>query len=584
MMVKTDKKTILYGIFIFFISFSYLTIWIWQGIDLTDSGYNLTKQWLVFNGNIENQLDLMFGSTFIGGLWNSIISGNYLIWAFLGSVLIGSLSVLLIYTILSNYFEKKKAFIAVVSIIPIAVVQIIKVPNYNDIPLLLFLLVIYFLIKAPLVNNKLSKFFLISAGIIYAILVISRFMLIVFLFFPLLLTIYNIFSKQNKIHWFKNSLLFLGGFVVGLTIIFLLLFKYGLLENYFANLYNFFLKRASIQADSINSETDVHSFKNILLTTIKYYYYVLIFTPITIIFLNIFSYLLIIKKDIIKDILVILFSILIILFALYYYVVRIYFIIFGLNIFLILLYLYKSKNKKTNFLLLISLYSQMIINIGSGIQNWTCMYLSSALSIVLLFKLGDFESSSYFKKVINFINLKKILLIILIVLGVITNYFNIYRDSSNRFELVHSFETDNLKCVFTTKDRADAIDEVIEKIKASVNKYDEVLLINSVPLLYYLTETRPVTKDPWPLLNIYSTDDFKNEMEEIFSKSPPEIVVVAKGSPRTDKEWPKNVDTIGVKSRYLEKLDYLYITIDKYNYELEWENKGFELYKKTGFQ
>jgi len=582
MMVKTDKKTILYSIFIFFISFSYLTIWIWQGIDLTDSGYNLTKQWLLFNGNIENQLDLMFGSTFIGGLWNSIISGNYLIWAFLGSVLIGSLSVLLVYTILSNYFEKKKAFIAVVSIIPIAVVQIIKVPNYNDIPLLLFLLVIYFLIKAPLVNNKLSKVFLISAGIIYAILVISRFMLIVFLFFPLLLTIYNIFSKQNKIHWLKNSLLFLGGFVVGLTIIFLFLFKYGLLENYFANLYNYFLNKASIQATSISSETDSHSFKNILLITIEYYYYVLIFTPITIIFLNIFSYLLVIKKNIVKDFLVILFSIFIIFFAFVYYA-GIYFIIFGLNIFLILLYLYKSKNKKTNFLLLISLYSQMIINIGSNIQNWTCMYLSSALSIILLFKLGEFESSSYFKKVINFINLKKFLIIILIFTGIITNFFNIYRDSSNRFELVHSFETDNLKCVFTTKDRADTIDEVIEKIKASVNKYDEVLLINSVPLLYYLTETKPITKDPWPL-NLYSTDVFKNEMEEIFSKSPPEIVVVAKGSPRMDKEWPKNVDTIGVQSRNLEKLDYLYITIDKYNYKLEWENKGFELYKKTGFR
>jgi len=107
--IMIKKREIFYRIFIFFITFTYLSIWIWQGIDLTDTGYNLTQQWLSLNGYPIRQLsELNLGSLFIGGLWNSLIDGNYLIWAYFGSVLIGSFSILIIFNILKNFFELKK--------------------------------------------------------------------------------------------------------------------------------------------------------------------------------------------------------------------------------------------------------------------------------------------------------------------------------------------------------------------------------------------------------------------------------------------------------------------------------------------
>ena len=311
----------------------------------------------------------------------------------------------------------------------------------------------------------------------------------------------------------------------------------------------------------------------------------MILLPVILVFLNISSYLKKISSRIVRYILFALYCLLIVwvifrYLGIYGYYNYVYYIIFCLNIFIILTCLSKSKDKKVNFILLLILYSQMIINFGSIVMNWTNMFLSTSLSIILLYKLGEVKFSDRFKSFTRFVNLKVVLIVILVILGVATNYFNIYRDSQNRLELNNSFKTDNLKCVFTTEERASAIDGVIEEICSDVEPLDEILCTNNIPMLYYLTETKPATKEPWAL-NFYTLDAFKEELTEIFTERPPRIVVIAKGSTRRDIEWPKNVEEIGVHSRNVEKLNFVYESICKYDYKLDWENEGFQLYKRN---
>ena len=264
------KRAISYKIILFTVVFGYLTIWIWQGIDLTDSGMHLTKQWMVFNGGVENQLDIVFGVSFIGGLWNSIIGGNYLIWAYFGSVLINSLSVLLVYLILCNFFNWRITFIAVLSITPLLVVPTIKVLNYNDIPLFLFLGVIYFMNRSLLAGSlKISNLFIIASGVVYSIAIITRLTLIIFILFPIILIIYNLYFRDLRIRWFKKSLFFVAGLFLGLSVIFLILYKYGLLKIYLENIYNTVFRGLLGGAAEEAPITFTHSLGGTIFSTLK---------------------------------------------------------------------------------------------------------------------------------------------------------------------------------------------------------------------------------------------------------------------------------------------------------------------------
>jgi len=463
------------------------------------------------------------------------------------------------------------------TIIPIAVVQIIKVPNYNDIPLFLFLLSVYFIVKSLFSEKRISIFYLICSGIIYSILIVSRSTMIIFIFFPVLITIYNIFLKSKKIHCFKKSLFFTTGLVIGLIVIFFTFYKLGILKGYFIGICDF-LSRKKINV------SDPHSLYNIIIITLKYYYYTLIFVPITLLFLYGISFIKKIKNKFLEILSLSLSIIIIITFIykyldVYGYYNYIYYFVFGMNILILLFHIYKSNDKKMNFFILLVLFSQMIINLGSNVMNWTAMYLSTSVTIVLILELSKTDFGYNLKPFIQLTNLKMFIIIVLLIFGMITNFSNIYRDSPNRFELVHSFKTENLKFIFSTKERVNAIDEVIKEIKKHVKPNDEVLFENNIPLLYYLTETKPLTSNSWSL-NLLSEDSFKSELKDIFINRPPKIIVIAKGSPRRDNEWPKNVDKIGVHERNINKLNYLYTMVNLFNYRLDWENEGFKLYLK----
>jgi len=343
-------------------------------------------------------------------------------------------------------------------------------------------------------------------------------------------------------------------------------------------------KNIADSAQSVNI-SDPHSIYNIVIITLKYYYYALIFIPIVLLILYAISFIKKIKKKSLRILFLSLSTIITILFiykylSVYEFYNYIFYFVFGMNFLIFFFYINKSNNKKVNFFILLVLFSQMIINLGSNVMNWTAMYLSTSVAIVLLFHVSETDFRYDLKPFIQFKNLKKFIIVILLIFGIITNFFNIFRDNPNRFELVHSFKTENLKFVFSTEERVNAIDEVIKEIKKYVKPHDEVLFMNNIPLLYYLTETKPLTSNPWSL-NLLSENSFKSDLKDIFINRPPKIVVIAKGSLRRDNKWPENVDKISVHQRNVEKLDYLYETIDLFDYRLDWENNGFELYLKS---
>lgn len=570
---KKNKSDFLIVISCFFIVFFYELLWAWQGIDYSDTGWTLTKQWLVFNGGALSQLDLIFGSTFFGGLWNSLVKGNYLFWANLGVVFLQSLIVLITCLILIKYFNRLIVFLIVLSVVPLVYTPLIKVLNYNNIPAFFLILSVYFLVKSYFTNkNKIKILFLVIAGVLYAITLFCKFTLITFLFFPVLVIIYNFFVYKKK-PFLKISIItewvyFIAGFVTGLLIIFGIMHYFNLLIPYLKNTYNSIFFGLIGQNKEYSGLGFQHNTRDFFITLTSYYYFSIIFLPISLIFLFFCSFIFKINKKIYRNIVAVLLILLTTFlvfkyFNVYKYHNNIYFIIFALNLFILISYLVKSNNKSLNFLILLAIYLQIIINIGSLVMNWTNMYLSTPLSLLILFKISEENINFSLSPIKDLVELRKSFIIFIILIGFAMNFFIVYRDGDlfkSRFQLTYTLETNNLKFIHTTKERAEELDGILKAIRENNKNCEKIFCVNSIPMLYYLSQFAPVTKDPWAI-RLRTYESFKKEVNKIFLENPPKIIVFSKIV--TDEE----------------KANIVWQYIKELNYKLIYENKKFLLYK-----
>lgn len=97
---------------LFSIAFLYNLAFIFQGFDVTDFGFHLTNQVnsFAFPPDMNLIRPMYFFTDFIGGMWLSISGSPNILWARLGGVLLASVNTIIIYSILTTYFEKEKVF------------------------------------------------------------------------------------------------------------------------------------------------------------------------------------------------------------------------------------------------------------------------------------------------------------------------------------------------------------------------------------------------------------------------------------------------------------------------------------------
>lgn len=568
------------GFTLFSLTFLYLTLWIFQGLDFTDEGYNLTKGWLIFNGGITNQLDLTFGSSFICGLWNQIIPGNYLLFSRIGYVLAVSISALFAYLILVEFFERKLVFLSVLATVPITYSTLVRVLNYNNVPALFFLFFLYCFILAYKFkdkNNLRYYSFLILSGIFFSFCIISRLMLIVFLLYPLAIIIYNFIFKDKKISWFKSYIIYLAGFLIGIVVFLILLYKFNYLNAYINNTFGFLLEKSKS-----NDFQDSHTFKNSIIIILKYYYYTVLFLPLSLLSFYFFSLLFKIKNKLVSYILISLILLSLIYFTFKYLKIygvsnNIYFVFFGLSLFFLIYYIIKSKNIKSNFLIILILFYQITFFIGSDAINWQNLYLSLPLLLIVFEKIKELNFDNFFSNVFNFKKISTLIAIYIILFGVAFNFFTIFRDSHNRTQLFYPFSIKNFKGIYTTQIRRNTVEQMLNKLQGLIKKKDKIIFANSIPIFYYITQTIPANSDPWAI-NMLDTEKYKEEINKILSEKQVKVIVIAKGSTQRDIYWPQNVNTILIHQRMKDKLNYLYLALKINNYKLIWQNNGFDIY------
>jgi len=236
----------------------------------------------------------------------------------------------------------------------------------------------------------------------------------------------------------------------------------------------------------------------------------------------------------------------------------------------------RSEDRNITLLLLAGITTMVITPIGSGsgmVRLAYGMWLILPLSILLTYKI---TSSVRSNGILSILYLLTCLLPVMLILSLFFHATNIYRDNQNRFELNTEFSSHSLRGIYSTRDRVKVLDELLFQLQSYTNEGDKVLAVISIPLIHYLTRTRPALGYSWP--GVCRLDKIKERQRSLENaKSFPSLFVFSKISTR-DQNWP-NTTIIGegeVNTQILEYLKNEYI--NRLQYSLLWENSTFAIY------
>jgi hypothetical protein len=137
-----------------------------------------------------------------------------------------------------------------------------------------------------------------------------------------------------------------------------------------------------------------------------------------------------------------------------------------------------------------------------------------------------------------------------------------------------------LKGVFTTPERASAIDSLFEELKNYAGENDYLLTFESIPMVYFMTKTRPYLSNPWPIL--YLPSEMQKAIGWAGTKRPLPPAVFAKVQIR-GRTWP---DGSGVADfePVNETRRLLLSFLEEKGYHKVWENNAFEILLPAGLR
>lgn len=464
----------------------------------------------------------------------------------------------------------------------ITIGNIIYIIEYFTFPA--FLLNIELLIFNKILNaneNQIKfKIYSFLLGLIYIVIIMSRFPLILLGLLPLFVFLYNTFTNKDTSK-FKKSFVYASYGVFISTIIFLLFYlDIGYLKTYISNISSII----SAYAEGDPSNIDQSHTVNALLLTYIFDFKIIIIGTISIIFI---LYIVSIVRSKIEakfyfNVIFITTVLGVWLFVSYKRSFSITFaydlLIVTIGIIVLVSFIYinqdKGRNSKITFLILASGFIMLINPIGSNngmLKSSYGMWLILPLSILVAYDVMNNTKNLRIKSILSLLD---IILIIILIISVFTQLTYTYRDDKNKLNLNTEFKYKYLKNVYSTEDRVRVLDEVLFKIDNLTAKNDEVLMINSIPMLYYLTETKPALGNPW--LEMERIEKIKTLNQKVISERRfPKLFVYAKVNTNNAK-WP-NIEELATN----EEFEYLKNEYINLNYTLQWENKAFAIYMRV---
>jgi len=599
----------------------YPLLWIYQGIDLTDSGYVMFYYKRIFsNPEVISNMSPIVLTSVLGGIWLKLFPFMEYTSCKLGSALVVIFINFLLFKIFKDIFKNKTLLLLSLLVSTICITRpFVQFLNYSSLTVLFFVLGSYFLYKG--IVNKSNINVLISS-VILSLSIFVRFPNILGLSFVFIFWFWSFINIQtnkcDKKEEFLNSLKFSGIFLAGYLItalIFLLGLKLtGVLGFYLDGFKNLLFYAKSNTHHSVFMLLGLYTktyFKALLVGVnfvgiifvfgelIKnnsknkniFRFFALIILIFTLLCLNtVILYNLPLNHTIFS---IRLFAETIcLLFAENFWQYMGMFLPLGIFLFIPFFNLFDKKIKaKLKLLSFMGLFVAIFSFAGSDgyFYNIPGYWFLAVISVYCVLNPAIFKNSSF--NIQHKIKKTGLILVIFLSIFSIATKGTCFYDSTNKFSLNTNINNKMFWGSYTTKEKAFVLKNFIKAYPNYIKKDDLLLAWPSIPLLHYITETKPALKSPWPAVMDYRI--FKKNMEELEKNKEFPVILISKYL-TTNRDWPKELidnpysyyagncsSSLGYVIRdncEEDKMIKIFIKNNKY-YKI-WEDDFFIMYKK----
>ena len=565
-------------------TFAWLMLFVWQGLDFTDMGFWLTS-YQQFYMHPDTIIATCWLSSFIGH-WTGLTLGQDVLAYKLGYVIVVTSSAIIAYRLLAYQFGHSRMLAAMV----LLTVFFTRGYGGNWIDYNC-LTALFYLGGAALLFlglNGNQKQLIVLAGIVLGANVFVRLpnLLGITLLSAIWLQAWAYrWTLRDILVW---SVLFLGGFSVGITLIWGLIILHGHETIYFQGIQVLF--------DLAVSPKSHHSSSGLLNVFIKDHVraFSKAFFIITIgaLIANWAS-----KQKFFLSSGIILFGSIYLLNS-FYIKDNWRWCVPGICYVVLLSIVFLNFRKETPLALLAFIAGMILVLVplGSnvGISNsafgmWLalpltliCLWRSDDLSLPLWFKISNKKlkpNNNFLITARGFLVFTITIIIALLFHSLIGAWKHTYLDSKNRYTMMHPIAHPLLERTFTTAERAKVVTELLDAMSNYTEPGDEVLAYNAIPTVHFLTATHPWLGNSWPdILDTTKLAALIKQKERSGTKL--SCIVRAKGSTYANT-WPIEMQPLAKFGNQDGSRQLFSEFEQRHGYRVVWSNEFFEILTTT---
>lgn len=575
------------------IVFLYSLLMTFQGFDLSDEGLNAVFYRNIYTHPEAVQYTFMFWLTgVVGGAFDAIFP-SLGIWGlrFLGALML-CISCGIGYRMLRPYLDKGALRIGLLfSLLIIA--NNIRIFHYNYLCTVFYLLCAWFMIRG-LARNK--PFLIFLAGAMVALEALARIPSIVNLGLVLAIFYYGILHRYTWARQFRLAFIFAAGFVatLGLMVVVMKL----------TNQLDIYISAVKLVTEMGSGDASSHYGISKLLKQFFVLYGsavkhgLLIGLPILACAMtcNLISYNPSYRKPLIRILTLGMIGILVwlVLNNTITHIIMV-FLLIDLAMLASLFIFVSGRNKELQVLTLMGLYIILTFPLGSSDGLYTVGmytlwiglpiaidYFSKWNQLQTQWSLDTRESRWDFLLLLKPHQFRVIGWVgtLLLFFGMLRQaYYYPFFDWNDRLRMTAQVDNPYVRGIFTTKERAAVINELLAESKKYIQPGDAVLMYHSIPLMHYMTNTQPYLRNSMPWL--YEGGFFANELNATAAKTGKLPVIVRQLIKTVDdaSSWPDTPVKSDEEWEHInEKRDQALIEfILKHNYQEVWANKVFSI-------
>lgn len=536
----------------FLFLFLYQLLFTFQGFDLSDEGLYATSYQQIFENPETVQYNFMFWfSAIVGGAWNYLFPDLGLWGIRLYGVLVTTSTIIVTYYLLRKHLRPAHLKLGLLLVV-LLINNNLKLIHYNDLSALLNMITIAFLFSGLKEENHWK---ILLAGVFVALSSFTRLPNILNLGLAIGMFYYGYQVNYSFRQQLMQIFTFVAGFLLMSAAILLFMNAIGHL-TIFVNAVKLVSEMGSGGEDSYYGPIVlIRNFIRTYAATLKLTIFVLALIVIGSMLVNFFR-----NSDFYAKWLVTLIKVAIIAGICFYIVdgfidhfTLLYFFT-GICLLATGLILITNTSPELRLLALFGCYILITYPFSSSAGLFTVgiysLWLILPIALDYLFKINSingqltlFRSDAadtgemmFQRRQLH--DIRRWTIIVLIFGCLFYSYRYPFFDRHDRRKMTATIDNPRLRWIHTTPDRAALINEMLAALKTQVKENDYLLAYQTIPMVHYLTNTRPFVRSSYPWL--YDATIYKNELTRAvtLTHTLPVVVMQKVKFTGTSSTWP----------------------------------------------